>query len=124
MDEYVRAVLTRDPITGNHTTVADAYAAIQVGGANSFKIRGYQRKSILFKAETKDLKFQIEGSHDDTEFVILETDIVVVVGTNIRRAYPTHTIMGEVWNYLKISVKPNAAGQNGKGTFQFEGSSL
>ena len=107
--------------TGSKLTVSDAYAPVQIGGADSFDVSKLLDKTMVFRAVTNDLKFQIEGSLDDVNFVVLETDIVVVVGTNIRRSSPTHTIMGEQWKRMKVSIKPNVSQAFGTGHVQFEG---
>jgi hypothetical protein len=123
-DQFIKAVISPSSVGASLLTTANTYTVIQVSGVDYFKVKGYLRKTLLFKAETNDLHFKVEGSLDATEWVSLDTDIAVGVGTNVKKAYPSDTYMGEHWNYLKISIKPQVNDDHGTGTFQFEGASV
>ena len=123
-DQKVQVTLTPDTIVGSQLTTVNTYVALAVdtptklaGNVNVY-IRGYKSLTDLLKAATNNVLFQVSVSHDATEWVVKETDVLVVVGTNEELTLEEH------WNWMKIEIKPAVVDTHGTGTFQLEGGSL
>jgi hypothetical protein len=94
------------------TTESDDYAVV-----GTVEVWDMIKKSLAFKATTKDLVFKIEGYLDPgkTLAAVTITEFTITAGL-------THMILIEaMYAYLKISVKPASSGQNGTANVYYFG---
>lgn len=114
---------------GLKLTVADAYAVIPltvpgVVTSGIFQIRGMKSKTLTLVAAAKALRFRVEMSPDGTNFSTFKDDILVAAGYFTYFWSDWDPDIAGLWHSMRINVKPDAAGQNGTGTFYFEGGTL
>lgn len=127
MDVFVKPTLTH--VEGAKLTAVDTYVIVPltspgVDASGIFSIRGMRSKTLTVKAITKDLRFRVEMSPDGTNFSTFKDDVLVPAGYFTYFWSDWDPDIAGLWHSMRISVKPDAAGQHGTGTFYFEGGTL
>lgn len=124
-DKFVKAAWMPDIVVSTHTTVADPFAAVLVttptAKANAtgiIKKKGYGQMVTTMWATTNDLTVEYAVSQDGTNFLVKDAAILVVVGT------PKEASISDKYNYIRLRVKPTAAGVNGTLLAHTNGSSF
>jgi hypothetical protein len=122
-DVFIRPVLGY--VTGSKLTALDTYATCTITaptglvGLTNFPIRGWNTITLVLSAVTQNLHFKIDVSLDESVWVSKELDKLVIVGTPV-----VLTLNSESWNWMRILVKPAAAGVHGTGSFRLDGSTM
>lgn len=101
-------------------TAADTYFVLldAVTGTAYFLVRGFKTKAIQLSAATQALVYSIDVSNDTTIWINKVTDQALAVAT------PVGETLTEIWNYIRIQVKPAAAGVHGTITVKIVGGTL
>lgn len=107
--------------SGTKLTTVDTYVTVldAITGTAYFLTRGYKTKTIQLSAATKALVYSIDVSVDGSIWVNKVTDQALATATPVVTSY-----VDELWNYLRVQVKPNAAGQHGTITVVMIGGTL
>ena len=127
MDVFVKPTLMH--VEGSKLTIADAYAVVplsvpRVVTSGIFSIGGMRSKTLILQATTKDLHFRVEFSHDGTNWSTMKEDFLVTSGHFTPLWSDWDTDLAGLWDSMRVSVKPAAAGQNGTGSIYFTGGTL
>ena len=127
MDVFVKPTLMH--VEGTKLTVADAYAVIPltvpgVVANGVFSIQGMKAKTLILQAATKDLNFRVECSHNGTSWSTVKEDYLVLSGYFTPLWSELDPDLSGLWHSMRVSVKPDAAGQNGTGSIYFTGGTL
>lgn len=105
------------PSVTDYTTVGNSYADVPFTKEGSTDTRVYWDawhlagvKILHFFATTKDLKVQILGSLDGTNFdTILFAEFTLIAGSSS----PVEKRIVAYWPYIKVQVKPSTSSQHG-----------
>jgi hypothetical protein len=96
-----------------YVTVLDAITATAY-----FLVRSFKTKTLQLSAATQALVYSIDVSVDGTVWVNKVTDQALTVAT------PVAETLTEIWNYMRVQVKPAAAGVHGTITVNIVGGTL
>jgi len=105
---------------GSKLTTVDTYVVVPeiVVGTLYFYMRGLKSKVIQLSAATQALVYSIDVSNDNIIWVNKVTDQALTVAT------PVAETLTEIWNYMRVQVKPAAAGVHGTITVNIVGGTL
>lgn len=105
---------------GSKLTTVDTYVVVPeiVVGTLYFYMRGLKSKVIQLSAATQALVYSIDVSNDNIIWVNKVTDQPLAVAT------PIGETLTEIWNYMRVQVKPAAAGVHGTITVNIVGGTL
>ncbi len=116
-DQYPQRFMVYKPTVSDITTTGNDYVPVPFHKPNSTEEQNFWEcphiagvKLFQFWATIKDLKVQIMGSIDGTNFTdAVVAEFVVTQGA----ATPTTKRVPDYWPFRQVQVKPSAAGQNG-----------
>lgn len=99
---------------GAHTTVADTYVAIEDDDTEEdyFRVRGYRMKTLGLVITLNNVTYNLHGAHKDADgapesWIIIAVDQALTVGS-------AKVNNNEVWDFLRVQVKPTVGGAHGK----------
>jgi hypothetical protein len=106
--------------SGTKLTAADTYATVTdaVTSTAYFIVRGFKSKVIQLSAATNALQYSIDVSNDGSIWINKVTDQALAVAT------PVGVVLNEIWDFLRVQVKPAAAGVHGTITVKIVGGTL
>lgn len=118
MEQFVKPKLK--DWSGSKLTTVNTYGTVPDALLNTayFKVKGYKRKAIQLTAATKTLLYSIDVSMDASVWVNKTTDQELAAAASIVES------LTELWNFLRVQVKPKDADQHGTLTVGVWGSTL
>lgn len=95
--------------TGSHLTTVDTYVVVPDDDTEEeyHYTRGYKNKLIELKCTVAALHFKIDVSNNLTDWHPKKAETAIAIGAF------TFESMTEIWRYVRIQVKPQAAGVHG-----------
>ena len=106
--------------SGTKLTTVDTYFTLldAVTGTAYFFTKGFKSKVIQLSAAAQALVYSIDVSNDATIWFNKVTEQPLAVAT------PVAETLTEIWNYIRVQVKPAAAGVHGTITVNIVGGTL
>jgi hypothetical protein len=106
--------------SGTKLTSVDTYVTVPdaILATDYFNVRGYRSKTIQLSAATNNLLYSVDVSNDATVWVNKTTDQSLLTTT------PKLQTLTELWDFIRVQVKPAVSATHGTITVKISGGTL